>query len=326
MRVYKETVLCAYNHLYGTAFIPSGKIYQQSFSREDTDFQTEFALFEADKLFPCSPFVFWEEGNNVVAGYHSLELKSDDSWKYRDTKETLEYIHDNKGRFGELHVDDNGFILDGDRLIATSIETFKKYFNAPYWGDLIGTDTDGNYYAGYVESCGVFDKKGKNLFQCDRINSDQVFPVRVDPFGVMYTIRFNEETKDVELWKLDPGVISEERRYEIAATARSEFYESLCAIAGKPVVQTADLWGIPEATITESGVRVRNLPNTDAEIITILDKGTKVRVIGRNAEKSTIGKATEYWYKIALKDTSIGWVFGAFVSLKNPEALRVSEY
>lgn len=68
------------------------------------------------------------------------------------------------------------------------------------------------------------------------------------------------------------------------------------------------------ATITGDGVRMRGKPSLSGEILTSLNKGTRVEVIGKTDFTETIGGHTAPWYEISHGDIT-GFVFGAFVSM-----------
>jgi hypothetical protein len=279
------------------------------------------------------PFIFWEFENEGVSQYYSGEVLNDRTIKYRDPEETKDYLRKNKGSFGSLRVDENGFILDGDRLLTSNRYTFADYFRRRGGGDasigpFIGFDADGNYYSGSASGIGVEDKNGNNIRLIEipdpneALQTECLFSVRVDPCGVLYTIRFDEPTKTVELWKLDPGVISEERRAEIRATGKSELYDTLRALAEKKPVSLASKPGV----LNDSGVRLRSSPTLDGAQLAMLDKGVKVEVLARSKEKQAISGMKAYWYKVNLGDGKVGWIYGAFVDVTAPDSLPVDNW
>ena len=67
------------------------------------------------------------------------------------------------------------------------------------------------------------------------------------------------------------------------------------------------------ATITGDGLRLRERPTTDAEVLTSMDKGTRVEVLAHTESTDSIDGFTGYWYKIIYKGT-IGYVFGKYIN------------
>ncbi len=68
------------------------------------------------------------------------------------------------------------------------------------------------------------------------------------------------------------------------------------------------------ATITGDAVRMRGEARTDAEIITSLNKGTRLEVINRTQISQTIGGDFAYWYFVTYGNES-GFVFGRFIAI-----------
>ena len=68
------------------------------------------------------------------------------------------------------------------------------------------------------------------------------------------------------------------------------------------------------ATITGDGLRVRDLPNTKANILANLDKGTRVEVMYHTNSTDSIDGFTGYWYYIGYKSI-FGYVFGKYISV-----------
>jgi len=73
------------------------------------------------------------------------------------------------------------------------------------------------------------------------------------------------------------------------------------------------------ATITGDSVRMRWEPNTNAEIITTLNKGTRVEVVSRSGVYQTIGGDSAFWYNVTYGKDS-GYVFGRFVAIDRAAA------
>ncbi|MBN2225178.1 MAG: SH3 domain-containing protein [Deltaproteobacteria bacterium] len=68
------------------------------------------------------------------------------------------------------------------------------------------------------------------------------------------------------------------------------------------------------ATITGDGVRMRWESSTDADIVTSLNKGTRVEVVRRSGISQTINGDSAYWYYVNYGNES-GFVFGRFVAI-----------
>ena len=83
----------------------------------------------------------------------------------------------------------------------------------------------------------------------------------------------------------------------------------VCLISSRAAAAAAD-----NATITGDGVRMRWESRTDAEIITTLNKGTRVEVINRSQVYQTIGGDSAFWYYVTYGKDS-GFVFGRFIAI-----------
>ncbi len=64
--------------------------------------------------------------------------------------------------------------------------------------------------------------------------------------------------------------------------------------------------------VTESNVNVRSKPNTSSEIMTKLDKGTKVDIYEHSGD----------WYRISIGEERYGWINGDFVKLDDEKTSR----
>ncbi len=76
-----------------------------------------------------------------------------------------------------------------------------------------------------------------------------------------------------------------------------------------------------EKDIIYEGFRLRGEPNANSELITKLQSGQVVRIVEKSQKKETIEisgySATDYWYKIDLKNNTEGWTFGAGLKTDN---------
>ncbi len=64
--------------------------------------------------------------------------------------------------------------------------------------------------------------------------------------------------------------------------------------------------------VTENNVNVRSKPNTSSEVITKLDKGTKVDIFEHSGD----------WYRISIGEERYGWVNGAYVKENDQKTSR----
>jgi len=71
--------------------------------------------------------------------------------------------------------------------------------------------------------------------------------------------------------------------------------------------------------INDDNIRIRSNPNTNSEILGLLNMGDSVTVIDTSNEKVTINNYNNYWYKIITNDNITGWVFGGYIELINNE-------
>ena len=67
--------------------------------------------------------------------------------------------------------------------------------------------------------------------------------------------------------------------------------------------------------VTGSGLRVRNAPGTDGDVLGKLDAGVAVRAI-QSGPEDTIGGATNIWFYVVAPGGLVGWVFGQFLARK----------
>jgi hypothetical protein len=68
--------------------------------------------------------------------------------------------------------------------------------------------------------------------------------------------------------------------------------------------------------INDNNVNIRNLPSLTGKIITQLNNGSKIKVIGISPGRQFIDNFNGHWINIALSNDSVGWVFEKYVNLK----------
>jgi len=62
---------------------------------------------------------------------------------------------------------------------------------------------------------------------------------------------------------------------------------------------------------------VRSAGNLQADTRGYLEKGDRVEVLEKSAEKMKIGEMTDYWYKVwRLSDGLTGWSFGPYLEVE----------
>jgi hypothetical protein len=67
--------------------------------------------------------------------------------------------------------------------------------------------------------------------------------------------------------------------------------------------------------VNDDNVRIRTLPSIKySKIITKLDKGTPIRVVGELDETETIDGEEYRWLRVFLSNGSEGWVYGKYIS------------
>lgn len=67
-------------------------------------------------------------------------------------------------------------------------------------------------------------------------------------------------------------------------------------------------------TIKGAHVNMRMQPNTDSEVIMILESGTECEILEKGKKEKIDGK-TSNWYKVHYKDKD-GWIFGSLATVK----------
>jgi hypothetical protein len=71
------------------------------------------------------------------------------------------------------------------------------------------------------------------------------------------------------------------------------------------------------AACTNSGVRVRGGPYTEAEILGFLNSGDKLAVLAKTEERMKVEEMTDYWYQVRrLSDGLLGWCYGHYLKLE----------
>ncbi len=78
-----------------------------------------------------------------------------------------------------------------------------------------------------------------------------------------------------------------------------------------PIAAQAD---IPKGGIVVSdGLRIRNSPNLNGQVVGGLKNGTFVEITSMTEDKMRIGDMEDYWYKVST-DGMTGWAYGYFIS------------
>ncbi|MCS6922816.1 MAG: LysM peptidoglycan-binding domain-containing protein, partial [Fimbriimonadales bacterium] len=90
----------------------------------------------------------------------------------------------------------------------------------------------------------------------------------------------------------------------------------LIPVKGNAVVRTASAPTVPPASgwaeINRDRINIRSAPSVRAERITIVDRWTKVRVLGREGE----------WSRVRLQTGRVGWVLSQYLSPTKPPVSR----
>jgi hypothetical protein len=78
--------------------------------------------------------------------------------------------------------------------------------------------------------------------------------------------------------------------------------------------------------ITENNLRIRGNPNTESEILGILNFGDLLAILEVTDKTYPVGNHNNYWYKVKTENDSIGWAFGEYITpLTNDIKLFVPE-
>ncbi|MBQ0001922.1 MAG: SH3 domain-containing protein [Treponema sp.] len=76
----------------------------------------------------------------------------------------------------------------------------------------------------------------------------------------------------------------------------------------------------PTATVNEDRVRVRNAPSiTYSKTLTVVLKNQSFKIFNKTEDKDTIDGFTSEWYEIKYDDNNYGWIYGAYIDIKNDE-------
>jgi hypothetical protein len=89
--------------------------------------------------------------------------------------------------------------------------------------------------------------------------------------------------------------------------------ENPAGIAGNPNEEISFL----EAEVIDDRVRLRDWQTLDSEILGYLNTGEQVKILQRG-RKNKIETLEDYWYRVEMNDGKKGWVFGAYLGLKEP--------
>lgn len=70
------------------------------------------------------------------------------------------------------------------------------------------------------------------------------------------------------------------------------------------------------ASIIENRVRLRTEPNLQSETICFLNKNDEVTILKKSSTLEKIDNKSNYWYKIKLKNDTVGWAYGEYVNVQ----------
>lgn len=71
-----------------------------------------------------------------------------------------------------------------------------------------------------------------------------------------------------------------------------------------------------KAIVNDNSVRIRSDSNTNSKIITVLNKNAPVRIFSRTEIKYKADNLLDYWYLIQDKDCNLGFIYGAYLDIK----------
>lgn len=71
--------------------------------------------------------------------------------------------------------------------------------------------------------------------------------------------------------------------------------------------------------LNAANVSMRENPNLGAKILATLKKGVAVDVVDRSSMTLKVQQSEDWWYKVRLEDGSSGWVYGAYLDLKEKQ-------
>ena len=66
------------------------------------------------------------------------------------------------------------------------------------------------------------------------------------------------------------------------------------------------------AVCNDNGVRIREKPSTDGEIVGKLENGDKVLLLAATSDEPKVGNSNARWYRVKTVSGTIGWSFGSF--------------
>jgi hypothetical protein len=78
--------------------------------------------------------------------------------------------------------------------------------------------------------------------------------------------------------------------------------------------------------INDNNIRIRSNPNTNSDILGLLNTGDFVSVINISNHKTTINNSNKHWFKITTNDNITGWIFSEYFDfIKNETNLSIFE-
>jgi hypothetical protein len=104
-------------------------------------------------------------------------------------------------------------------------------------------------------------------------------------------------------------------RVVVACTSGSEIFVARRSVGAAQA--TAAAKALSFAVSTDSGVRVRSKPDLAGTVTGRLEKGDRVELLERGAQKVKVEKMEDYWYRIRrLSDGLTGWAYGYYLKLE----------
>ncbi len=242
-------------------------------------------------IFIKNQTIIGEDENNNYFGL-IIPDNFDEDLKYMNQDEIFAHIKGNWTGKDQFWIDQDRFILFGNRIITGDDDKFIEYFDVDlsFAWSLITVDKNNNYYWGDASRVLVFTKEGKLL---RIIKTDAKYPMSpptIDPSGNIYYFYYNEETYSTDLYRIKNDW----------STNTPDPYEA--------VNKTG--------TVTEFRVRIRDNPSLYGKHIGYLTKNDRVEILSRTLEKMAIDDMNDYWYRIKRPDGTEGWTYGYFIQIE----------
>lgn len=284
---------------YGLAWFDQGT---EPFKRLSTEVATVYGNGDTDSTFLLQykdVLIFQNEAGSYGSppasffGIRGLATTEDVKQDYLDDAGVRKLLADPKNTRYQVK---GNLILDHGVPLIGDVASFQNWFQGKgNWVNTVGLSNvrvkmaNDVYFFADMGSYNTVDNTGERLQKWvspqpleDDLYYSNMFPT---PDGYIYQLRGDYKAGETRLYRIGP------------------YPELKLDYNGRG------------GTINDDSVNLREESNTKAAVVTKLNKGTPVRIIGQTDKPETIGGQKGVWYQVRLWDRTEGWVFGAFLDI-----------